>query len=101
MFNLFNIRDEDPMFRLFKESSSTCTDADRELEAAINGRLERGRVSMYSIPTGFGMCFSWKGKNHLVEQDQPFDADEVVSKASDWASRLENSGLPPGWSRTP
>ena len=47
------------------------------------------------------MLFSWKGRNHLVEQDQPFDADEVVAKAEDWASRLENSGLPPGWSRTP
>jgi hypothetical protein len=89
------------MFKLFKESTTTCTPADRELEAAINARLERGRVSMYSTPKSFGMCFSWKGKNHLVEQDQPFDADEVVSKASDWASRLENSGLPPGWSRTP
>jgi hypothetical protein len=32
----------------------------------------------------------------LVEQDQPFDADEVTAKAKDWASRLENSGLPPG-----
>jgi hypothetical protein len=90
------------MFKLFKESISVCTDADRQLEAAINARLERGSVSMYSImPNGFGMCFSWKGRNHLVEQDQPFDPDEVVAKAEDWASRLENSGLPPGWSRTP
>jgi hypothetical protein len=89
------------MFKLFRESSSTCTDADRQLEAAINARLERGRVSMYSTAAGFGMVYSWKGRNHLIEQDQPFDADEVVAKAEDWASRLENSGLPPGWSRTP
>jgi hypothetical protein len=89
------------MFKLFKESTSVCTDQDRQLEAAINARMERGRVSMYSTPKGFGMVFSWKGRNHLVEQDQPFDADEVLAKAEDWASRLENSGLPPGWSRTP
>jgi hypothetical protein len=89
------------MFKLFKESTSVCTDADRQLEAAINARLERGSVSMYSTPKGFGMCFSWKGRNHLIEQDQPFDEDEVVAKAEAWASVLENSGLPPGWSRTP
>jgi hypothetical protein len=77
------------MFKLFKESTSVCTDQDRQLEAAINARLVRGSVSMYSTPKGFGMCFSWKGRNHLVEQDQPFDADEVVAKAEDWASRLE------------
>ncbi len=41
------------MFKLFKESSSTCTDADRQLEAAINARLERGSVSMYSMPKRF------------------------------------------------
>jgi hypothetical protein len=101
MFSLFNIRDEDPMFKLFRESTSTCTPQDRELESTINRRLERGRVSMYSMPTGFGMCFSWKGRNHMVEQDQPFDADEVVAKAEQWADTLENSGLPKGWSRTP
>jgi hypothetical protein len=38
---------------------------------------------------------------HTVEQDAPFDADEVVTKASEWADKLENSGLPKGWSRTP
>jgi hypothetical protein len=101
MFNLFDIHDSDPMFKLFKESSSVCTDADRQLEASINARLERGSVSMYSLPTGFGMVYSWKGRNHLIEQDQPFDCDEVVAKAEAWASVLENSGLPPGWSRTP
>jgi hypothetical protein len=47
MFNLFDIHDSDPMFKLFKESSSVCTDADRQLEASINARLERGSVSMY------------------------------------------------------
>jgi hypothetical protein len=89
------------MFKLFKESTSVCTDQDRQLEAAINARLERGSVSMYPTPKGFGMCFSWKGRNHLIEQDAPFDADEVVTKAQGWAATLENSGLPPGWSRTP
>jgi hypothetical protein len=61
MFNLFNIHDDDPMFKLFRESSSTCTDADRQLEAAINARLERGPVSLYSLPTGFGMVYSCSG----------------------------------------
>jgi hypothetical protein len=101
MFNLFNIHNSDPMFKLFRESTSTCTDADRQLEASINARLERGRVSLYSLPTGFGMVYSWKGRNHLIEQDQPFDADEVVAKAKEWAGKLENAGLPKGWSRTP
>jgi hypothetical protein len=55
------------MFKLFKESTSVCTDGDRQLEAAIKARLERGSVSMYSTPNGFGMCFSWKARNHLVE----------------------------------
>jgi hypothetical protein len=89
------------MFKLFRESTSVCTDQDRQLEAAINARLERGNVSMYTTPAGFGMVYSWKGRNHLIEQDQPFDADEVVTRAEAWASRLENSGLPKGWSRTP
>jgi hypothetical protein len=47
------------------------------------------------------MCFSWKHKNHMVEQDQPFDPDEVVAKAEAWADTLENTGLPKGWSREP
>jgi hypothetical protein len=89
------------MFKLFKESTSVCSDADRQLEAAINARLERGSVSMFTTPNGFGMCFSWKGRNHTVEQETPFDADEIINKASEWADRLENSGLPKGWSRTP
>jgi hypothetical protein len=42
-----------------------------------------------------------KGRNHTVEQEAPFDADEVITKASEWADELENSGLPKGWSRTP
>jgi hypothetical protein len=47
------------------------------------------------------MCFSWNGRHHTIEQDQPFDADEVVAKAEEWADTLENTGLPKGWSRTP
>jgi hypothetical protein len=47
------------------------------------------------------MVYSWKGRNHLVEQDQPFDAEEVVNKAQEWADNLENTGLPRGWGRTP
>jgi hypothetical protein len=62
---------------------------------------ERGRVSMYSTPSAYGLVFSWKGRNHTVEQEAPFDADEVITKASEWADKLENSGLPKGWSRTP
>jgi hypothetical protein len=42
-----------------------------------------------------------RGRNHVVEQEAPFDADEVITKASEWADRLENTGLPKGWSRTP
>jgi hypothetical protein len=89
------------MFKSFKESSAVCTLANRQLEQAINGKLERGRVAMYSTPSAYGLVFSWKGRNHTVEQDASFDADEVIAKASEWADKLENSGLPKGWSRTP
>jgi hypothetical protein len=32
-------------------------------------------------PPSFGMVFSLKGRNHTIEQDRPFDADEVLAKA--------------------
>src|SRR5215467_407170 len=51
---------------------------------------ERGRVAMYSTPSAYGLVFSWKGRNHTVEQEAPFDADEVITKASEWANKLEN-----------
>jgi len=89
------------MFKSFRECSAVCTLADRQLEQAINAKLECGRVAMYSTPSAYGLVFSWKGLNHTVEQEAPFDADEVIAKASEWADRLENSGLPKGWSRTP
>jgi hypothetical protein len=89
------------MFKSFRESSSVCTLADRQLEQAINAKLERGRVAVYSTPSSYGLVFSWTGRNHTVEQESPFDADEVVTKATEWADKLENSGLPKGWSRTP
>jgi hypothetical protein len=60
----------------------------------LNTKLERGRVAMYSTPSSYGLVFSWKGRNHTVEQEAPFDADEVVTKASEWADKLENIGLP-------
>jgi hypothetical protein len=56
---------------------------------------------MYSTPSSYGLVFSWKGRNRTVEQEAPFDAGEVVTKASEWADKLENIGLPKGWSRTP
>jgi hypothetical protein len=89
------------MFKSFRESSAVCTLADRQLEQAINAKLERGRVAMYSTPSAHGLVFSWKGRNHMVEQEQAFDADEVVAKATDWADSLENTRLPKGWSRRP
>jgi hypothetical protein len=89
------------MFKSFRESSAVCTLADRQLEQAINGKLDRGRVAMYSTPSSYGLVFTWKGKNFTVEQEAPFDADEIINKASEWADGLENSGLPKGWSRTP
>jgi hypothetical protein len=57
---------------------------------------------MFSMenPKQFGLLFSWKGRNHLIEQDQPFDADEVVAKAEQWADTMDNAGLPKGWSKT-
>jgi hypothetical protein len=54
---------------------------------------------MYSTPSAYGLVFSWKGRNHTVEQEAP--ADEVVTKGTEWADKLENNGLPKGWSRTP
>jgi len=57
----------------------------------------RGRVAMYSTPSAYGLVFSWKGRNHTVEQEAPFDANEIVTTASEWADKLENSGLPKGW----
>jgi len=78
------------MFKSFKESSAVCTLADRQLEQAINAKLERGRVAVYSTPNAYGLVFSWKGWNHTVEQEAPFDADEVITKASEWADKLEN-----------
>jgi len=89
------------MFKSFRESSAVCTLADRQLEQAINAKLERGRVAMYSTPSAYGLVFSWKGRNHTVEQEAPFDAEEVVARGQEWADKLENSGLPKGWSRTP
>ena len=29
-------------------------------------------------------------RTHLIEQDQPFDADEVVAKAEKWADSLKS-----------
>jgi hypothetical protein len=89
------------MFKSFHESSAVCTLADRQLEEAINIKLERGRVAMYSTPSAYGLVFIWKGRNHIVEQEAPFDGDEVITKANEWADKLENSGLSKGWSRTP
>ena len=82
-------------------AGAVCTLTDRQLEQAINSKLERGRVAMYSTPSAYGLIFTWKGRNHMVEQEAPFDADEVIAKATVWADKLENSGLPKGWSRTP
>jgi hypothetical protein len=74
----------------------------RDLLKARQGKArERGRVAMYSTPSAYGLVFSWKGRNHTVEQEAPFGAGEVITKASEWADRLENSGLPKGWNRTP
>jgi hypothetical protein len=89
------------MFKSFRESSAVCTLADRQLEQAINAKLERGRVAVYSTPSSYGLVFTWKGRNHTVEQEAPFDAEEVATKATEWADKLENTGLPKGWSRTP
>jgi hypothetical protein len=89
------------MFKSFRESSAVCTLADRQLEQAINSKLERGRVAVYSTPSSYGMVFSWDGRNHTIEQESPFDPNEVVARAGEWADKLENTGLPKGWSRTP
>jgi hypothetical protein len=51
------------MFKSFRESSSVCTLADRQLEQAIDARLERGWVAVYSTPSRYGLVFSWKGRN--------------------------------------
>jgi hypothetical protein len=83
------------------ESAATCTDADRELEQAVNARLERGRISAYSHPKGFGVVFSWRGINRTAEQEQPFDVDQAVTLATQWADKMENQGLPKGWSYDP
>lgn len=63
------------MFKSFRESSAVCTLADRNLEQAINGRLDRGRVAAYSTPSAYGLVFTWKGRNHTVEQEAPFNAE--------------------------
>jgi len=57
------------MFKSFRESSAVCTLADRQLEQAINAKLERGRVAVYSTPSSYGLVFTWKGRNHTVEQE--------------------------------
>ena len=82
------------------ESTCTVTDADRELEAAANSKLEeRGiRVSAYTTPTGFGLVLSWKGQNNVVIRENPFSIDDVLAIAAEWASKLENATLPRGWS---
>ena len=68
------------MFKSFRESSAGCTLADRQLEQAVNAKLDRGRVAMYSTPSAYGLVFSWKGCNHT---GTPFDADEVIGKTSE------------------
>jgi hypothetical protein len=83
------------------ESAATCTDSDRQLERAVNTQLVRGLISAYRTPAAFGIIFSWKGLNHTVEQEQPFDADQVVAMVNEWADKLENRGLPRGWSYDP
>jgi hypothetical protein len=83
------------------ESNTSCTDAERQLEDAVNPRLERGKISAYRTPTAFGIVYSWKGIHRAVEQEMPFDADEVVQMVNEWANRMENSGLPRGWSYEP
>jgi len=68
------------------------------LREASSGTLSNGKMK---TPSAYGLVFSWKGRNHTVEQEAPFDVDEVVTKAAEWADKLENSGLPKGWSRKP
>jgi hypothetical protein len=84
------------------ESRATCTPQDRALEQAIKARLVRGSVSLYSMqnPPAFGLVFSYGPQHHTVEQEYPFDADEIVAKAEDWADTMENARLPRGWGRT-
>jgi hypothetical protein len=53
------------MFKGFSESSAVCTLADRQLEQGIVAKLERGRVAMYSMPTGYGLVSSWRGQEPL------------------------------------
>jgi hypothetical protein len=79
---------------------------DYALEQAINARLVRGSVSLYSMQNAFGLVYSYGHRHHTVEQEYPFDADEIadadeiVAKAEEWADTMENVGLPRGWSRT-
>jgi len=65
------------------ESSAVCILVDRQLEQVINVKLERGRLAVYSTPSAYGLIFSWKGRNHTIEQEAPFGADEVVTKAGE------------------
>jgi hypothetical protein len=83
------------------ESNTSYGDAERALEESVNPRLERGKVSAYRTPTMFGIVFSWKGINRTAEQEHPFDADQVVTMVTEWANKMENSGLARGWSYDP
>jgi hypothetical protein len=47
---------------------------DYALEQAINARLVRGSVSLYSMQNAFGLVYSYGHRHHTVEQDYPFDA---------------------------
>jgi hypothetical protein len=66
----------------FSESVAVYTNADRELELAVNARIGRGRVAVFSTPKTYALVFIHKGRSHTVEQDMPFDADEIVAKAA-------------------
>jgi hypothetical protein len=85
----------------FSQSTAVCTIADRQLEEAIHSRLERGQGALFSSPGSYGLVSIWKNRNHTVEQNMPFDADELVAKTNQWAGTLKITGLPKGWSPSP
>lgn len=50
---------------------------------------ERFSGSWPRAAKGFGFVYSWRGINRTAEQEQPFDADQVVTLANEWADKLE------------
>lgn len=83
-------------------SNAVCTSRDRELERAINQKLERGSVHLFTIKDEhaehYGLTYSWRGLSKtFTRRTHELDVDDIAEGLAITARGMENVGLPHGW----